>query len=123
MDTKNVIAASRRAAALAMMEHPNIARVLDAGTTETGRPYFIMELVRGVALPSFATSAARHPQRSTCSSKSATHPARPSKGIIHATSSLPTFSSTARRRAGAKVIDFGSQATEAADRQHAVHRP
>ncbi len=48
MDTKNVIArfeAERQA--LAMMDHPNIARVLDAGATETGRPYFVMELVRG----------------------------------------------------------------------------
>ncbi len=49
MDTKNVIArfeAERQA--LALMDHPNIARVLDAGATETGRPYFVMELVRGV---------------------------------------------------------------------------
>ncbi len=48
MDTKEVIArfeAERQA--LAMMEHPNIARVLDAGATEKGRPYFVMELVRG----------------------------------------------------------------------------
>ena len=48
MDTKQVIArfeAERQA--LAMMEHPNIAKVFDAGTTDTGRPYFVMELVRG----------------------------------------------------------------------------
>src|SRR5262249_16211737 len=48
MDTKQVIArfeAERQA--LAMMDHPNIAKVLDAGATETGRPYFVMELVRG----------------------------------------------------------------------------
>ena len=48
MDTKQVIArfeAERQA--LALMDHPNIARVLDGGTTETGRPYFVMELVRG----------------------------------------------------------------------------
>jgi eukaryotic-like serine/threonine-protein kinase len=48
MDTKQVIArfeAERQA--LALMDHPNIARVLDAGTTESGRPYFVMELVRG----------------------------------------------------------------------------
>ena len=51
MDTKSVIArfeAERQA--LAMMDHPNIARVLDAGATETGRPYFVMELVRGVKI-------------------------------------------------------------------------
>jgi len=40
--------------ALAMMDHPNIAQVFDAGTTETGRPYFVMELVRGVRLRSSA---------------------------------------------------------------------
>ena len=48
MDTKEVIArfeAERQA--LAMMDHPNIAKVLDAGATESGRPYFVMELVRG----------------------------------------------------------------------------
>src|SRR5262249_50601858 len=36
--------------ALALMDHPNIARVLDAGTTAVGRPYFVMELVKGVPL-------------------------------------------------------------------------
>jgi serine/threonine protein kinase/WD40 repeat protein len=51
MDTEEVIArfeAERQA--LALMEHPNIARVLDAGATDAGRPYFVMELVRGVAI-------------------------------------------------------------------------
>ena len=51
MDTKQVIArfeAERQA--LAMMDHPNIAKVLDAGTTETGRPFFVMELVKGVPI-------------------------------------------------------------------------
>ncbi|MHC4695264.1 MAG: tetratricopeptide repeat protein [Planctomycetota bacterium] len=54
MNTKQVIArfeAERQA--LAMMEHPNIARVYDAGTTEIGRPYFAMELVRGVPITEF----------------------------------------------------------------------
>src|SRR5688572_33350547 len=49
MDTKQVIArfeAERQA--LALMDHPNIARVFDGGATLTGRPYFVMELVRGV---------------------------------------------------------------------------
>src|SRR5262245_213630 len=36
--------------ALALMDHPNIARVLDAGATESGRPYFVMELVRGIPI-------------------------------------------------------------------------
>ncbi len=54
MDTKQVIArfeAERQA--LALMDHPNIARVLDAGATETGRPYFVMELVRGVPVTDY----------------------------------------------------------------------
>jgi serine/threonine protein kinase len=54
MDTKAVIArfeAERQA--LAMMDHPNIARVLDGGATETGRPFFVMELVRGVKITDY----------------------------------------------------------------------
>jgi hypothetical protein len=54
MDTRNVIArfeAERQA--LALMNHPNIARVLDAGATDTGRPYFVMELVSGVKITEY----------------------------------------------------------------------
>ncbi len=54
MDTKSVIArfeAERQA--LALMDHPNIAKVLDAGATETGRPYFVMELVRGIKITEY----------------------------------------------------------------------
>src|SRR5688572_18030942 len=54
MDTRNVIArfeAERQA--LALMDHPNIARVLDAGATATGRPYFVMELVYGVKITEY----------------------------------------------------------------------
>ncbi len=54
MDSRQVIArfeAERQA--LAMMDHQNIARVLDAGTTESGRPYFVMELVHGVPITQF----------------------------------------------------------------------
>jgi serine/threonine protein kinase/WD40 repeat protein len=54
MDTRAVIArfeAERQA--LAMMDHPNIAKVHDAGTTDTGRPYFVMELVRGIPINRF----------------------------------------------------------------------
>src|SRR5436853_7351177 len=54
MDTKQVIArfeAERQA--LALMDHPNIAKVLDAGATDTGRPYFVMELVRGVKITDY----------------------------------------------------------------------
>ncbi len=51
MDTKSVVArfeAERQA--LAMMDHPNIAKVLDAGATDSGRPFFVMELVRGIPI-------------------------------------------------------------------------
>ena len=54
MDTKQVVArfeAERQA--LAMMDHPNIATVLDAGATDSGRPYFVMELVRGVPITDY----------------------------------------------------------------------
>ena len=54
MDTKSVIARfESERQALAMMDHPNIARVLDAGATATGRPYFVMELVRGVRVTEY----------------------------------------------------------------------
>jgi hypothetical protein len=58
MDTKAVVArfeAERQA--LAMMDHPNIAKVLDAGTTDTGRPYFVMELVRGIRITEYCDQA------------------------------------------------------------------
>ncbi len=54
MDTKQVVArfeAERQA--LAMMDHPNIAKVLDAGATDTGRPYFVMELVKGIPITEY----------------------------------------------------------------------
>lgn len=54
MDTKTVIArfeAERQA--LALMDHPNIAKVLDAGTSDTGRPFFVMELVRGIRITEY----------------------------------------------------------------------
>src|SRR5262245_20001744 len=54
LDTEQVTArfeAERQA--LALMDHPNIAKVLDAGATLTGRPYFVMELVRGVKITAF----------------------------------------------------------------------
>jgi len=54
MDTKEVIArfeAERQA--LALMDHPNIAQVLDGGATESGRPYFVMELVKGIKITDY----------------------------------------------------------------------
>jgi hypothetical protein len=54
MDTREVVArfeAERQA--LAMMDHPNIAKVLDGGSTDSGRPYFVMELMRGSPLTEY----------------------------------------------------------------------
>src|SRR3989454_9305108 len=54
MDTRSVIArfeAERQA--LALMDHPNIARIFDAGATESCRPYFVMELVRGIKITEY----------------------------------------------------------------------
>jgi eukaryotic-like serine/threonine-protein kinase len=54
MDTKQVVArfeAERQA--LALMDHPNIAKILDAGVTDTGRPYFVMELVKGIRITEY----------------------------------------------------------------------
>ena len=73
MDTKQVVArfeAERQA--LALMDHPAIARVFDAGATPQGRPYFVMEYVRGETITAYAT---RHrltvPNASICSWSSA----------------------------------------------------
>src|SRR5438067_12737056 len=58
MDTRQIIArfeAERQA--LALMNHPNIAHVFDGGETASGRPYFVMELVRGVSVTGFCDQA------------------------------------------------------------------
>ena len=86
MDTREVIArfeAERQA--LAMMDHPNIAKVFDAGATETGRPYFVMELVRGVKVTDFcdenkvSTAERLHLFIQVCHAIQHAH----QKGIIH----------------------------------------
>ena len=54
MDTRQVLARFKaELQALSLMDHPNIARVLDAGSTDSGRPYFVMELVRGVPITDY----------------------------------------------------------------------
>ena len=85
MDSSQVIArfeAERQA--LAMMDHPNIAKVLDAGTTDSGLPYFVMELVNGVRSPILRQSPAHSPRRFelvelVCHAVQHAH----QKGIIH----------------------------------------
>jgi serine/threonine protein kinase len=86
MDTRQVIArfeAERQA--LALMDHPNIARVLDAGATGTGRPYFVMELVKGVPITEYCDSNRLSPAErlglftEVCHAVQHAH----QKGIIH----------------------------------------
>jgi len=86
MDTREVVArfeAERQA--LALMDHPNIARVLDGGTTATGRPYFVMDLVKGVPITEFCdqrqlpTEARLRLFMQVCSGVQHAH----QKGIIH----------------------------------------
>jgi WD40 repeat protein/serine/threonine protein kinase len=86
MDTWQVIArfeAERQA--LALMDHPNIARVLDAGTTESGRPYFVMELVKGVPITQYCDEQRLTPRQrlelciDVCQAIQHAH----QKGIIH----------------------------------------
>jgi serine/threonine protein kinase len=58
MDSKQIVARfETERQALAMMDHSNIAKVLDAGTTDNGRPYFVMELVRGIAVTDYCDQA------------------------------------------------------------------
>jgi tetratricopeptide (TPR) repeat protein len=111
MDTKQVIArfeAERQA--LAMMDHPNIAKVLDAGATETGRPYFVMELVKGVPITEYCDgeNLTTHERLDlfidVCNAVQHAH----QKGIIHRdlkpTNVLVTMHDD---RPVPKVIDFG----------------
>jgi WD40 repeat protein/serine/threonine protein kinase len=111
MDTRDVIArfeAERQA--LALMDHPNIARVFDAGATATGRPYFVMELVRGVGITQFCDENRLTPRERlelfihVCEAVQHAH----QKGIIHrdlkATNILVTLHDGTPV---VKVIDFG----------------
>ena len=111
MDTKQVVArfeAERQA--LAMMEHPHIAKVLDAGATESGRPFFVMELVRGIPITEYCdTHRFTTEQRlqlflSVCQAIQHAH----QKGIIHRdikpSNILVTLSD---EKAHPVVIDFG----------------
>ena len=86
MDTRQVVArfeAERQA--LALMDHPGIARVLDGGATETGRPYFVMELVRGVSITEYcdknnlSTAARLDLFAQVCQAVQHAH----QKGVIH----------------------------------------
>ncbi|MHC4948600.1 MAG: protein kinase domain-containing protein, partial [Planctomycetota bacterium] len=111
MDTKQVIArfeAERQA--LALMDHPSIARVLDAGATETGRPYFVMELVRGIPVTEYcddrrlSTADRLALFREVCHAVQHAH----QKGIIHRDIKPSNVLVTLHDdRPVPKVIDFG----------------
>jgi serine/threonine protein kinase/WD40 repeat protein len=86
MDTRQVVArleAERQA--LALMDHPNIARVFDAGTTANGRPYFVMELVKGVPITQYCDEQRLSPRQRlelfvpVCQAVQHAH----QKGVIH----------------------------------------
>lgn len=111
MDTKQVIArfeAERQA--LAMMDHPNIAKVLDGGATETGRPYFVMELVQGVPITEFCDKNRLSIQQRLelfipiCQAVQSAH----QKGVIHRDiKPSNVLVSLDYGEAAPKVIDFG----------------
>jgi len=111
MDTGEVLArfeAERQA--IARMEHPNIARVLDAGATPAGRPYFVMELVHGRSITRFCDEERLEPEArlrlfvEVCAAINHAH----QKGIIHRdikpSNVLVSFDG---KRPVVKVIDFG----------------
>jgi serine/threonine protein kinase/tetratricopeptide (TPR) repeat protein len=111
MDSKQVIArfeAERQA--LALMDHPNIAKVLDGGTTPSGRPYFVMDLVKGVPITKYCDEHHLTPRQRlelfvpVCSAVQHAH----QKGIIHR--DLKPFNVLVALYDGRpvpKVIDFG----------------
>src|SRR5688572_22946279 len=111
MDTRQVVArfeAERQA--LAMMDHPNIARVLNAGTTDIGRPYFAMELVKGVPITSFCDERRLTPRERlqlcvpVCQAVQHAH----QKGVIHRDlKPSNVLVALYDGRPEPKVIDFG----------------
>ena len=117
MDTRSVVARfESERQALGMMEHPNIARVLDGGATATGRPYFVMELVRGVKITDFCDqNALPNADRlrlviQVCHAIQHAH----QKGIIHRDIKPSNILVTVNDGVSIpKVIDFGiAKATE-----------
>jgi eukaryotic-like serine/threonine-protein kinase len=111
MDTRQVVARFQsERQALAVMDHPNIAKVLDSGVTEEGRPYFVMELVHGTPITSYAdthrltTTERLRLFMDVCAAVQHAH----HKGVIHR-DIKPTNVMVAVQdeRPVVKVIDFG----------------
>jgi serine/threonine protein kinase len=111
MDTRQVIARfAVERQALAMMDHPNIAKVHDAGATETGRPYFVMELVRGLTITEYCDTNKLNTQERlellipVCNAVQHAH----QKGIIHRDIKPTNIMVTLHDgKPVPKVIDFG----------------
>jgi serine/threonine protein kinase len=111
MDTRQVVARfEQERQALAMMDHPNIARVLDAGATETGRPFFVMELVKGDPIVEYcdknnlSINERLELLAEVCSAVQHAH----TKGIIHRDiKPSNVLVSTQDGKPHTKVIDFG----------------
>jgi len=111
MDTRSVVArfeAERQA--LAMMDHPNIAKVFDAGATDTGRPYFVMELVRGIPITDYCDQNNLPPVQRLCLFVDVCHAIQHAhqKGIIHRDIKPSNILVTLHDGVPVpKVIDFG----------------
>jgi serine/threonine protein kinase/tetratricopeptide (TPR) repeat protein len=125
MDTRQVVARfEQERQALAILDHPNIAKVFDAGATETGRPYFVMELCTGERIDAYCDRTNLSiPERlelfeQVCRAVQHAH----SKGIIHRDiKPSNVLVSTQDGRPIAKVIDFGiAKATSARLTERAV---
>jgi non-specific serine/threonine protein kinase/serine/threonine-protein kinase len=111
LDTTDVIGRfEQERQALALMDHPNIAKVFDAGTTEAGRPYFVMELVKGIPITTFCDQEQLMPRERlellvpVCHAVQHAH----QKGIIHR--DLKPSNALIALYDGkpvAKIIDFG----------------
>ena len=126
MDTKNVIArfeAERQA--LAMMDHPNIAKVLDGGSTETGRPYFVMELVRGIRITDYCDQNNLSTRDRLALFMQVCHAIQHAhqKGIIHRDIKPSNILVTLHDGVPVpKVIDFGiAKATEGRLTEHTIY--
>src|SRR5436190_18680224 len=111
MDTREVIARfEQERQALALMDHPNIAKVLDGGATDSGRPFFVMELVKGVPITTFCDDNRLTPRErlglfaQACAAIQHAH----QKGVIHRDiKPSNVLVALYDDRPVVKVIDFG----------------
>lgn len=126
MDTENVIARfTLEREALALMDHPNIARVLDAGSTASGRPYFVMELVEGEKITDFCDRNRLNLRQRlelfilVCEAIQHAH----QKGVVHR--DIKPSNILVRehaQRIEPKVIDFGIAKATNGQRRNLIHR-